>query len=130
MTGKAAVIYVLAALIATVHVSAQQPDNRLTAFRASSKVRLLEASPGPVPILYVPSAEQEALHLQESIGAAYAWYEKQLHLQNVPVTVEVLDKDLWTRFGATQVYPMPNSIASQGLVFMPDVGTGTAPPLP
>jgi hypothetical protein len=96
MIGRIPALYALAALIATVQLSAQQPDDRLTAFRASSKVRLLEA-PGPVPMLYVPSAEEHAFQLQKSIEAAYAWDEKQLHL-HVPVTLAVLDKDMWTRF--------------------------------
>jgi hypothetical protein len=120
MAKAIALLFALSVLILTVHLSAQQPDDRLAALRTSSKVRLLEA-PGPVPILYVPSAESRAVQIQKAVEAAYAWYEKQLHL-HAPVTIYVLDKDMWGRFGGSN-YPLPFTRSGPtGQIVMPDVG--------
>ena len=108
--------YVFAALIPTARLCAQQPDDRQT---KSSKVLLLE-SPGPITTLYVSSVEEGALRLQKSMETAHAWYRKQLHLQDVPVTVVILDKDLWERFRVPGPFTMPVSyLAPTGTVAIP-----------
>jgi hypothetical protein len=119
MTGRILAFYALAALIPTVHLSGQQADDRLTALRAAGRVRRLEA-PGAVPVFYVPSAEWRAVRIQKAVEATYAWYEKQLQLHDVQVTVAVLDKEVWKGLTGLAAYPMPNY--SRGLVVMPEVG--------
>jgi hypothetical protein len=119
MTGRIPALYALSALIATVQLSAQPPDDRLTALRASSKVRLLEA-PGPVPMVYVPSAEWRAVRIQKAAEEVYAWDEKQLHL-HVPVTLYVLDKEMGERLGFRS-YPLPDTDYARGIIRMPDMG--------
>lgn len=110
----------IAALVIAAHFAGQQTDSELTKLR---KLSLLE-SPGPVPVLYVPSAKERAVRFQKSLEAAHSWYEKQLNVR-VPLTLAILDSEAWAKDVAK--YPMAHSEPFSGLVVLPDYTDGIRP---
>jgi hypothetical protein len=74
-------------------------------------------SPGAVPVIYVESAEERALGYRKSLEAAHSWYQKQFHVQ-VPITLLVLDRKTWEKFGRAP-WPMPHIGRRYGFVVVP-----------
>jgi hypothetical protein len=107
-------LFWLYALTLTV-MSAQDPDSPLVKLR---KLHLPE-SPGSVPVIYVPSAEQRALQYQKELQSAHAWFEERLGIR-VPMVLSVLDQATYSVPGSGH-WPMPhsNNASVPGLIVMP-----------
>src|SRR5215813_15441330 len=83
-------------------LGAQEPDSPLMKLR---KLHLPE-SPGSVPVIFAPSAEQRALEYQKELQRAHAWFEERLGIR-VPMILSVLDEGTYTAPGGH--WPMPHS---------------------
>ena len=106
--------FVWFAAVVLAGLSAQQADSSLTKLR---KLQLPE-SPGPVPVIYVPSAEERAHRYQVQVRAAHAWFEEQLHTQ-VPIVLAVLDKETFGIGGGHWPMPQSEPFSDPGLILFP-----------
>jgi hypothetical protein len=65
----------------------------------------LQELPGPVPTLYVSSAQQRAREYQQSLQPALAWFEAQLQLK-LPMDLAVLDRNSYEKINGAP-WPIP-----------------------
>ena len=95
----------------------EEMTEQATALRTLRSLPLQEL-PGPVPTLYVSSAQQRAREYQQSLQPALAWFEAQLQLK-LPMDLAVLDRNSYEKINGAP-WPIPYAMPYFNYLVFPD----------